>query len=336
MQTLARHAEALFWLGRYIERSASLAGIIQVQTAFDRGRGTRDSWSWILTLYDEGEAFSKRYDTPTSRNVIRFYVSDKEHPASIASSFNFIKSNARAVRALISSDLWVHITRCHRRIKNLTESDLSEQRLSATCEQVQLDCYTLLGICHATFYRDAGWRFFELGVEIERADQMSRLLDVRYAQILSPPQNEQLGSQEFIHWSMLLRACAGHHAFRRLVSGPLESESIARFLMFEKRYVRSLAHSQLKISNAIDELDIYCDVPATQSLRWKSAAFYGLLKKKEMERKLVPGLHQFNDSIQRCLADLTGELGAAYFEPDMTFAGFESPIVIQNMMQSQS
>ena len=42
------------------------------------------------------------------------------------------------------------------------------------------------GITEGTFFRDQGWLFYQLGRLIERADQTTRLLDIRY-HLLVPP-----------------------------------------------------------------------------------------------------------------------------------------------------
>ena len=70
MNLLARQAESLFWLGRYIERTAGLTRILLVQTAFDRGRAQETDWEWLLALYDEGEDFRERYEETNRKRVI--------------------------------------------------------------------------------------------------------------------------------------------------------------------------------------------------------------------------------------------------------------------------
>ncbi len=315
MNLLARQADALFWLGRYIERTASLARILLVQTAFDRGRTETESWAWLLALYDEADDFNGRYETADARSVIRYFFNDPEHHGSILCSLEAAKANARALRAMISTDFWTQVNRAHRRIKELPEAGLRETRLAATCEAVQVDCYALFGISEATLYRDAGWRFFLLGREIERADQMSRLLDVRFAQLKTGAvagDGPVLG--DFTHWTMLLRACGGHHAYRRLVSGPLQPENVARFLIFEQSFARSLAYCIGEIERATQELRNTCNVPTPTPLLKRLSDLQDMLHLAQNDPGLIPHLHHFNDGMQRQLIALSNDLAESYFE----------------------
>jgi len=318
MHLLARHAESMFWLGRYIERAASLSRILLVQTAFDRGRAEGAGWAWILALYDESESFHKRYDEPSARNVIRFYLNDPEHPGSILRSLEAARSNARTLRAMISTDLWTHMNRAYGRVKGLSAAATGETRLAGTCEAIQIDCYALLGIAGCTLYRDAGWRFFEMGIEVEQADQMSRLLDVRFAQMQTGIDPGLIGIGDFAHWSMLLRACGGQHAYRQLVSGPLQPENVARFLIFEQSFARSIAHCAAEIERAAEELRSVCHVATPTHVLERISGLHDALQLAQHDPGLIPHLHAFNDGVQRHLASITHELARCYFDVEVS------------------
>ncbi len=314
MNLLARHADALFWMGRYIERTASLARILMVQTAFDRGRAEGASWAWLLALYDEAKDYYSRYETADSRSVIRYFTIDPEHPGSMLRSLEAARANARSLRAMISTDFWMQINRSHRRLSSLPEASLREQRLANTCEAVQVDCYALLGISNSTLYRDAGWRFFVLGNAIEKADQMSRLLDVRFAQLKTGTADSKTPLGDFTHWSMLLRSCGGHHAYRKLVSGPLQPENVARFLIFEKSFARSLAYCIGEIETAIQQLRVDCNIPSTPALARTLSELDQMIEVAKGDTGLIPNLHGFNDAMQRKLIRLSEDLYEAYFD----------------------
>lgn len=316
MNLLSRQAESLFWLGRYIERATSLARVLQVQTAFDRGRTGGSSWAWLLALYDESQDFYRHYEDASNQNVIRYFFADKEHPGSVLRTLEAARSNARALRAMISTELWMHANQSYRRVQNLPEEALSETRLAATCQSVQVDCYALEGIANATLYRDAGWRFYQLGLDTERADQMSRLLDVRFAQLMAGDAAEEGGIGDFTHWSMLLRACGGHHAYRRLVSGPLQSQNVARFLIFEQSFARSIAYCVGGLERSVNELRSICSAPPSGRVADRINRLITMLQVAQGDPGLVKGLHQFNDAVQRQLIGLTDDLGACYFGID--------------------
>ena len=83
---LARHAEDLFWIGRYLERAEDTARLLNVTyhttlEATDRRDAAGEPWSELLTLLyldEEGEGIDRE-------RVARFVVADRTNPGSIAS-----------------------------------------------------------------------------------------------------------------------------------------------------------------------------------------------------------------------------------------------------------
>jgi len=284
-----------------------------VQTEFDRGRAQGGGWGWILTLYDETKPFLERYEGATGPNVIAYYVTDPEHAGSIQQSVSAARDNARALRALISTDFWIQVNKLHQHMRALDELDVDERRLTQTCETIQTECYALLGIAESTFYRDSGWRLFRLGLEIERADQMSRLLDVRFAQLQSgtADRGEEFG--DFAFWSLLLRACGGQHAFRRLISGPLRPESVARFLIFDHSFARSLGHCQMQIDATVGDLRTRCGLETPAPLLTSVNELSEMIHVAATDPGLITHLHTFNDALQQQLSRITSALSDAYF-----------------------
>ncbi len=309
---LARHAECVFWMGRYIERALSLSGILLTQTAFNIGRAEGSGWSWVLALYDEIGAYRERHGEPTPDGVVAYYLTDREHLGSVASSIAAARANARSLRARVSTEFWVLINQTYKRVQELSEP-VSEKRLVAVCERIRTDCYALMGSAEATFFRDEGWRFFRLGLEMERADQMSRLLDVRFAQLQTgdADSGETLG--DFAFWAILLRSCGGYHAYRRLVSGPMEPGAVARFLIFEKGFARSLGHSVSAIERLSSELESECRTPTPEDVETRLTALTRVISGARADPEILLGLHGFNDRLQRRLADLTEAFTTTYF-----------------------
>ncbi|HEX6013086.1 MAG TPA: alpha-E domain-containing protein, partial [Geminicoccaceae bacterium] len=73
---LARWAENLFWLARYIERAENLARILDVQETFARDSGGKQDWRVVLVINADAEAFFARHAEADSASVLRFYVTD--------------------------------------------------------------------------------------------------------------------------------------------------------------------------------------------------------------------------------------------------------------------
>ena len=92
-------------------------------------------------------------------------------------------------------------------------------------------CQTYTGITEGTFYRDQGWYFYQLGRYIERADQTTRLLDIKYHVLL--PDIADVGSPTMS--ASGTRCCARPPAttpFAACTQPALTPARVAGFLLF--------------------------------------------------------------------------------------------------------
>jgi uncharacterized alpha-E superfamily protein len=311
---LSRYAECLFWFGRYTERTTCLARLLEVQTSFDRGRASAATrWAWILTLYDDHERFNEHYDRADTGNVIQFYVSDRDNPGSIVSCIHAARENARTLRSLISTDLWHQVNAFYNRFRNLPPASLSDTRLSQTCQMVKKECYAQLGVAAATLYRDEAWHFYQLGALVERADQMSRLLDVRFAQMRGASQDSGKPLGDFGFWSVLLRSAAAQQAYLRSNAGRRDPASVARFLIFDTGLPRSIALCIAEMDRLVNELRSEYDLRGAAPALERIDDLKLLLDEAKEDDKLIDELHQFNDRVQSSLIELSNELAIAFF-----------------------
>ncbi|MEZ5816025.1 MAG: alpha-E domain-containing protein [Hyphomicrobiaceae bacterium] len=320
MSLLSRYAEDLFWLARYIERASNLARIIETHMAYDRGRDEDVSWAWLVTLHADQERFAKSYGDASFANVIRFYVADMENPGSVRFSLRAARENARALRAVIPTEMWNHLNEFYNRILIVSDAELEPIRLWRTCAQIKDGCYAQIGVAESTLYRDEGWRFFHLGLMLERADQTSRLLDVKFAQLATGAQSsDRAGDATF--WSLVLRSAAAYQAFIRLEHRAGDPSRVARFLLVNASHPRSVAYSVMQIRSMLDGLSSGYGLRQARFAQEKVDALFELLQVVGHETDLVGRLHAINDSLQRRLMDLTNELGQRFFghpPPDTT------------------
>lgn len=311
---LARYAECLFWFGRYMERTACLARLLEVQTSFDRGKASDSAnWSWILTLYDDQERFRAVHGEPTTDGVIRFYVSDRDNLGSIVSSIRAARENARTLRAVIPTDLWHQVNVFYNRFRDLPASMLSDARLSQTCQLIKKESYALLGVADATLYRDEAWNFFRIGVLIERADQMSRLLDVRFAQMRDQAQLREQGIGDFGFWSILLRSVAAQQAYLRTHPGRRDAENVARFLIFDPALPRSIVYCADELEEVVTGLRRDYNLRGATPVLERLHQVRTLLDVAIHDRRVIGELHAFNDKVQRSLIEVVNELSYRFF-----------------------
>jgi len=337
---LSRHAESIFWLARYLERAESMARILEAQSSFQRARPDQEGWAWILALYSDQENFAKKFSEPTAQNVIAYYVTMLENSSSIQACVRAARENARALRPLISTDMWMQLNDFYARLLGLTENDFSETKLSRSCDSIKRGCYAAIGVAENTLYRDESWPFFRLGLFIERADQTSRLLDVQFAQRATGVMQDLTPEQQAGVWNALLRSASAYHAFRRAYHRGFDPADVARFLMLDMQLPRSVAFCVGEMRRMVRKLRCQFALRNAQRAFDRVEAFQTELEKAGGNGNFLAELHVLNDWVQRELIGLTAELGAAFFGQEKEDAGAgqgsEQKQTISSQVQSQT
>jgi uncharacterized alpha-E superfamily protein len=309
---LARYADCIFWLARYVERAENLARILDVNETFSRDSTGGQNWRSIVQLNaDEGRFFAA-HAAATADSVLKFYVVDAENPTSITSAVRSARENARTLRPLISTEMWVQLNVFYNRLAAIRAEDLAPGRLAALFATIKEACQTHTGITEGTFFRDQGWYFYQLGRYLERADQTTRLLDIKYHLLLPHPAN--VGSPTDVsQWNALLRSAAGYHAYRRLHTASTTPARIAGFLLLNQAFPRSVHHCVRETARLLGE------VKSRYALRGANAAaeeldrLRAVLGTLTISAILAEGLHEFLDLVQRQLIAVTGDLSLAFF-----------------------
>ena len=179
---LTRDAEGLFWMARYLERVENIARLVDVTQTFEGPGGRAGSWSALVAINaDEPRLKGRRLDAAT---VKHFYLLDHGNPTSVPASLEFARTNARTLRPLISTEMWMQLNVFHRTVMATRPEDLEGDALSRLCRQIKEGVQAHTGITEGTFARDQGWHFYSLGRQLERADQITRLLDIKYHLLL--------------------------------------------------------------------------------------------------------------------------------------------------------
>lgn len=309
---LSRYAEATFWLARYVERAENLARILDVNETFSRNSQGEQNWRSVLQLYSDEERFLARNDAVTAEAVIHFYTLDAENSGSILSSIRATRENARSLRPLISTEMWIQINTFYNKLKAMKREDASEPRLARLCTYIKEACQTHTGITEGTFHRDAGWYFYQLGHYIERADQTTRMLDVKYHLLLPDP--DDIGSPvDVSQWNALLRSASGYHAFRRVEPSGMSPAAVAGFLLLNLSFPRSVRACMTEVDWLLTELLSRYELTAGERSLAALTQLREPLENMTIDAVIDQGLHEFIDATQSGLMAVTAGLAQDFF-----------------------
>jgi uncharacterized alpha-E superfamily protein len=244
--------------------------------------------------------------------VTQFYVLDQDNPTSIVSAIHSARENARALRPLISTEMWTQLNVFHRKIHALTPADLSEARLPRTYAMIKDGCQAHTGITEGTFFRDEAWYFYSLGRWIERADQTTRLLDIKFHR-LAPNGVEEKRQEERTQWGGILRAVAGYHAFRRIAPVDFGPKDVVFFLLADPCFPRSVHLCLSQTEWHLTQLRTSYGLRGTRKPLEQIEDMRAALLDRSAERIIEDGLHDFLDGMQRDLITLAADIGTAFF-----------------------
>lgn len=300
-------------MGRYVERAENLARMLAVAESFSAGNDDH-AWVSLLETFTDEDAFAETGRQINGLNLSRWYLTDRDHPNTVVSALTAARENARALRHVVSTELWRQINMLHGRFAALTPRQVTLSKVHALCEQARLGCQAHFGIADTTWYRDEAWLFHKLGCELERADQTTRLIDIKYFQIKAADESSVV-PPDAVWWNTLLRSASGYHAFRRkqpLDAGPSDA---AAFLLFDSDFPRSVRLSALSAFDRLRELEQDYGAGPDQALAVARSNFSRVLQDRP-EKLAGRPLHAYLDQVQRAVSGFSEALAARYFDGD--------------------
>lgn len=301
---IARHALSLLWLARYMERVESLSRLLDVTRTFAHDDS---DWTAILRINGDEANFFARNPEPSQAAVARFYLLDGDNPTSLQTAIELARENARTLRALISTEMWLHLNVFYAKIRALREADLAPERLSILCAMLKEGAQSHTGITEGTFYRDQCWHFYMIGRYVERADQTTRLLDTRF-NALAPQAMSGDADIDAGYWDTLLRAAAGYHAYRREYPTGYRPAQVASFLLANTAFPRSVGLNLSQLDWHLSQLRLRYHLRGGTAALERLDHLCGVLTVRTVADLVPRGLSPFLDWTQREIATLFDEI----------------------------
>jgi uncharacterized alpha-E superfamily protein len=303
---IARHAGSALWLARYMERIENLARLLDVTKTFARDAEGGPNWLSLLRINGDEAAFFASNAAPEAAGVARFYLLDGDNPTSVQSAIRHARENARTLRALISTEMWLQINVFHSWIRALREADVVPERISGVCAMLKEGVQAHTGITEGTFYRDQCWHFYMLGRHLERADQITRLIDTKFNALLPGAATD--AAIDAGEWNELLRAAAGYHAYRREFPHGYVPREVAGFLLLHGAFPRSARLSLAQADWHLTQLRSRYHLRGCSPALGRLDHLRTMLASQTVDDILGRGLSPFLDWMQREVAALHADI----------------------------
>src|SRR6266540_5081015 len=149
---LSRVADSIYWMSRYVERAENVARFIDVNLnlMLDSLDGADQQWQPLVKTTGDDEDFSKRYGEATQRNVIQFLTFDRDNPNSIISCLRGARENARTVREIISSEMWLQLNKFYLMVNDAAASRKGRELPHEFFDDVKNASHLFNGVTAAT------------------------------------------------------------------------------------------------------------------------------------------------------------------------------------------
>jgi uncharacterized alpha-E superfamily protein len=315
---LSRTASSLYWLQRYLERAESTARLLEgtLNLSLDLPDEAEDAWEAVVATSGDLAPFTERFGRATQASALRFLAFDPDNDNSVLNAVKWARENARQVREQIPEEAWELINSLYHGLRGVSTSDAALTVSAEALHEVRATGRAVEGALQAAMPREEGWQFGRLGLQIERADQTSRLVDANYQ--LLPPYTEPGSSAH--RWEGLLKSAGAAQAFRRR-HGATQGTRAAAFLLLDPAFPRSVSFCLTAGEQALRAITgtpvgQFRD-PAQKALGRLAAD----LRYTELEDMLAKGLHHWLDEFQARLNEVGASISKEYFDPPQTPAG---------------
>jgi len=317
---LSRVANLIYWMARQLERAENTARIVDVnaQLVLDlQSRQAADdprSWEPLVYVSGEEEKFFELYgEKVTERAVVEFMLFDRRNSSSVLSCVSLARENARCVRDLLAGEVWETLNTFYLKLKDDDFARYAQLGSSEYLNRVKAQIQLFYGVAESMLPRSDAWWFFQLGRHLERADNTSRIIDVKYYMLL--PDIAAVGTAlDIIQWGSVLRSCSAFEAFRRSRRGLLSLERVVDYLLRDAVFPRSVVFSVAQAEHALAQIVNGADHLANNPASQLAAALRIDLEKTETRAVIAAGLHEFLDTIQVRLNDVHVAIQETFIE----------------------
>jgi uncharacterized alpha-E superfamily protein len=303
---LSRTADNLYWTGRYIERAENLARVLDVSYRNSllglAGASPENEWRDVLAILGNPKQFSERGCGLSEADVTRFFTIDTESPCSIKFCIHTARENARALRAVISTEMWESINSTWLAVRDLDDAGLRARGLREFCDWVKDRSHLFRGVSHGTTLHNDAFHFLRLGTFLERADSTARLLDTKYQSLAG--MNAEATGATYYAWGSVLRQASSFRAYHQTYRDVITPERVAELLIVRPELPRSLRFCAKQM---VDHLDALAGARDLEAQRLVGELHAGL-RFARIDRVLGKGVHAFLTDVVRRISELSAQL----------------------------
>lgn len=311
---LARLAESLYWMGRYMERTEYVSRYLKVQyfSTLDAPIEYDSFFSLSAIINITGSDMEITAETK-EQDVLFEVVFNKDNPGSLLNTVNQFRHNAKSIRPIISNELWEHINTFFHYVNNFDVEYFKRQGLYEFTNAVSKNSAVFRALLDGTMLHDDVWSFIRLGVHTEGVIQTTRVISNKLFDISILRKRTIPEAEENYQWLTTLKILAGLDMSRRVYKKVPNKLNTIDFLITNTLFPGSVAYNLRRTHDFIRLLlksyDKYSDKSSLEYMLAKLSATYRFLEIGEVE-----DIDKMLDQILLEMGEVHQEINSKFFE----------------------
>ncbi len=285
---LSREAGACYWIGRSVERAEATARMVDVHyhaaletflpAALEESREGESEdvspiqWQAILAISGNLIGYDERYTLKNDRDVLHYFGFDPENPNSILSVWKSARENARSIRDQISSEMWESLNASYLKLREWDVDRVLTGSPHEYFQTVRDYSHLFQGILNRTLMMGEARDWIDAGRFLERADQTTRLLDIKYYDMLMGGDREgteeeiaaeaaiesealdNLGPLNIHAWIAVLKSACAFEMYRKTYRDGIKPVNIVDFLVLNPKFPASVRHCVERVCGCLSRI----------------------------------------------------------------------------------
>ena len=250
---LNRNAEALFWVGRYMERAENHARLIDVHYHIQQERDfDREDHKWfrLIDAFGARAEYGQQFEAFTQKDVLSFMTLDRGYANSLFACVSQARGNLRSLREKLPSEMWEVLNGFYLWLGEKQVDDILQEGPHLFYKMIKERTATFYGIQQSVMAREAEWYFIESGRYLERAENTVRILQSAIRAIRedqAPP---------YMYLLAVLKSVSASQSFRRTYADGMSVEHIVEFLIGSDMFPRSIHYAFSRLEECLDKLQL--------------------------------------------------------------------------------
>lgn len=300
---LARVANNLFWMGRYIERSEHIARYLNINyfSSLDAPNQMSQSRQFVLRsmIFMVDDPVSDPDKILAEEEVLFDIGLNPTKNYAIINCLKYARENANSARDLISFELYESINKLYHSISNYCPEKFVKNGLYDFSLLVTKSTAAIRGKIRGTLLHDEVYAIIMLGINIERAHQVIRTINAKYHDALIAKGSYGDLIKNSYEWTTLLKCADAYDMMRRFDKRTPTSISTLEFLILNNNCPRS-------VMNSLNQIDKYIKVLSENVILEKNSAAFLIGKiRAEFEFKTIDDFEEdLNDFFEKTLNKL--------------------------------